>query len=133
MTGENLLGIAGLTPGGIGIWAIFGLALVSLVGKLLSNWISGMADRRRADTEGQSAYEVAKAAASAQLFEQMQAQLGRLESEVARLNDRIADLESEGRANMKEIIELRAGRQVEERVRQAAQVIVSADRMEGRA
>jgi septal ring factor EnvC (AmiA/AmiB activator) len=69
--GEHILGISGLTPGGLGIWVlVFGLA---------ARWIRGMPDRRRAGNEGVTAESKAS-----------QAQYERLEKEIARLTARVA-------------------------------------------
>lgn len=124
---QSLFGITGLTVGGVGIWVGVILAFVHVLRK----WVEGMADRRRAENEGQSAEDKAAGEARAQLFTQMQQQLKAMADEVAKLKLRVEEVEEQNRHYLTELIELRATAQVEGRVRQLAQTVVSAERGTG--
>lgn len=123
MTAPNLFGIGGLTIGGAGVWAIFGTIIIW--------WVRGMPERRRAQNERMTAEDKAAGEARAQLFSQMQEQLKSMMAEVARLKTRIEEVEEKNRIYLTELIELRGQNQIEGRVRQLAQTVVSADRKEG--
>jgi len=124
---EHLLGIMGLTPGGLGIWVlVFGLA---------AWWVRGMADRRRAANEGVGV----ESAATKALFDQLQAEIERLTKRIERQDERIAALEAEVReceharaVAEAEVLKLRAVNAVQGEVRQRAAQVVAADRMEGK-
>lgn len=132
MNMEKAFGIMGLTPGAIGIWVlVFGLA---------AWWVRGMADRRRAHNEGESADSEAERKARAELFGQMQEQLKTLIAEVrevkaenAALKKRIDELEARERDHLSELIEHRAARQLDGRVREEAAKAVAAEHGAGRA
>lgn len=124
---QSLFGITGLTVGGVGIWGVFLLA----AGTAFRSWVIGMADRKRAANEGESIDEKAAAEARAQLFTQMQEQMTAMAREIANLKARVAELEANERNNLTELIELRGAKQVESRVRQRTQEIVSAERVNG--
>jgi len=124
---QSLFGISGLTVGGVGIW---GLLLLS-VGSNVRSWIVGAADRKRAETEGESAGDRATEEARAHLFTQMQQRMSDMEAHIRRLEARVDELEEERRTHLTELIELRGARQVETRVRQRTQEIVSAERVNG--
>ena len=100
---EHFLGIAGLTVGGAGVWVLVVLAL----GAALRQWIAGIADRKRAETEGMSAKELADTAAHNNLFEMMQRQMTRMEVEIKALTVRVAELERIERDHLRVIAELR--------------------------
>lgn len=123
MSPDKLFGIAGLTIGGVGVWALVLLAVLAIA----RYWVIGMPDRRRADIEGESAADVARA----HLFAQMGEQMDRMSKEIASLKQRVAELELNERNNLTELIQLRGAGQVESRVRQRTQEIVSADRVQG--
>lgn len=122
---DNLFGIMGLTPGGLGIWVlVFGLA---------AWWVRGMADRRRACNEGVGV----ESAATKALFDQLQAEIERLTKRVEKQDERIAALEHEvheeriARAKAEaEILRLKAINDVQGEVRQRAAQIVAAERIE---
>lgn len=124
---DNLFGIMGLTPGGLGIWVlVFGLA---------AWWVRGMADRRRACNEGVGV----ESAATKALFDQLQAEIERLTKRVEKQDERIAALEHEvheeriARAKAEaEILRLKAINDVQGEVRQRAVQIVAAERIEER-
>lgn len=124
---DNLFGIMGLTPGGLGIWVlVFGLA---------AWWVRGMADRRRACNEGVGV----ESAATKALFDQLQAEIERLTKRVEKQDERIAALEHEvheeriARAKAEaEILRLKAINDVQGEVRQRAAQIVAAERIEER-
>lgn len=124
---DNLFGIMGLTPGGLGIWVlVFGLA---------AWWVRGMADRRRAANEGVGV----ESAATKVLFDQLQAEIERLTKRIEKQDERIAALEIEvheeriARAKAEaEILRLNAFNAVQGEVRQRAAQVVAAERIEGR-
>lgn len=87
----NFLGIHGLTIGGAGIWTLVVLA----AGAALRQWIAGRADMKRAETEGMSATEKLEQDAKMMLFEQMQKQMTRMESEIDGLKKRVVHLEEQ--------------------------------------
>lgn len=124
---DNLFGIMGLTPGGLGIWVlVFGLA---------AWWVRGMADRRRARNEGVGV----ESAATKALFDQLQAEIERLTKRVEKQDERIAALEHEvheeriARAKAEaEILRLKAINDVQGEVRQRAAQVVAAERIEER-
>lgn len=124
---DNLFGIMGLTPGGLGIWVlVFGLA---------AWWVRGMADRRRACNEGVGV----ESAATKALFDQLQAEIERLTKRVEKQDERIAALEHEvheeriARAKAEaEILRLKAINDVQGEVRQRAAQVVAAERIEER-
>ncbi|MEG3148653.1 hypothetical protein U1769_02055 [Sphingomonas sp. ZT3P38] len=92
---------------------------------VLRKWVEGMADRRRAENEGQSAEDRAAGEARAQLFMQMQQQLKVMSEEIGRLKLRIEEVEAQNRLYLTELIELRATAQAEVRTRQLVQAVDS--------
>lgn len=85
MSGDNLFGISGFTPGALGIW-------LGVLGAF-TWWIKGMADRRRASNEGVTVESNATAA----LIKQMQEQMARMGERIGQLEDRVDELEGEKR------------------------------------
>jgi hypothetical protein len=57
--------------------------------------------------------------------------MGDMEAHIQRLEKRVEELECERRDHLTELIQLRGAKQVESRVRQRTQEIVSADRVNG--
>lgn len=83
MMPDNLFGVTGLTPGGLGIWVlVFGLA---------AWWVRGMADRRRAANEGVTV----ESTAASQLIAHLQAEIGRLSSRLDLVEQDLRDSRSE--------------------------------------
>jgi uncharacterized protein HemX len=87
----NFLGIEGFSKGAAGIWILVVLAL----GGVIKSWISGLADRKRAETEGLTAAEKAELDARSALFVQMQQQMATMQATIDILQQRVAMLEDE--------------------------------------
>lgn len=87
----HFLGVNGLTIGGAGIWTLVVLAL----GAALRQWIAGIADRKRADNEGMSVTEKLEQDARTMVFDQMQKQMARMETEIDGLKKRVVHLEEQ--------------------------------------
>lgn len=128
---SNLLGITNMTPGALGIWSIFTLAVGVLVW-----WIRGMPDRTRADTEARIADNKADGAN----WERFQKEIARLDAKVKAQGKRIDELEEElhtvrdaKSATDAENVRLRAQLESEGRIKQEAAKVVALDRMETRA
>ena len=123
---DHLFGIMGLTPGGLGIWAI--------AAGLFAWYIRGMADRKRAGNEGLTAESMAADV----LFKQLQSEIDRLTARISRQDARIDELdrlvrecEHQRIALENENAQLRAAAMLEGRVRQESAKVVAADRMNG--
>jgi hypothetical protein len=133
---DHVLGITGLTPGGLGIW-VFGIAQFVF---LVAWWVRGMADRRRATNEGVTAESKAS-----------NAQFDRLEKEILRLTEKVEkqdkviqrqadrievvekglrDCEDRHAAAIAENLKLRAINDGQGEIRGQLQRIVSADRID---
>lgn len=94
--GMNLFGIAGLTPGGLGIWA-------GLLG-LVAWWIRGMPERKRATNESLAA----GTAATTALIQHLTSEVERLSAMVTSQSTRIEHLEAELNVTKGEVTKLRA-------------------------
>jgi hypothetical protein len=118
---NDVLGIAGLTPGGLGIWV--------LVGGLVAWWIRGMADRRRASNEGVTA----ESKASEAQFMRLEREIGRMLGRIEALEKGLAECEHRHAVAEAEVFRLRAMNDARGEIRQRAQEVVAADRANDRA
>lgn len=94
--GMNLFGVAGLTPGGLGIWA-------GLIGAAVW-WIRGMPDRKRAMNESVAA----GTAATTALIQHLTSEVERLSAMVTAYSARVEHLEDELATTRAEVTQLRA-------------------------
>lgn len=116
--GNDVFGIHGLTPGGLGIWGLIGLIIIW--------WIRGMADRRRAANEGTSA----NAAATAVLIKHLTEEVERLGKLVASQSGRITELEHKLLQTEGEVVRLKAANAGLGDAAQHAALIVAAERLD---
>lgn len=116
--GEHLLGISGLTFGGLGVWGILAM--------LAAWWIKGMADRRRADNEGTTA----GSNATATLIKHLTAEVERLGNMVTIQSNRITELEHKLAHTEGEVIRLQAASAGFGDARQHAALIVAAEKLD---
>lgn len=130
---QNLLGISGLTTGALGIWVGVGIAVVGILGRIIIKWVSGMADRKRADNEAVPLMS----AANEVLMTRMVAEVERLSARVEKLEVRVDELEESERilirerdAALADNARLRAVNTGQGEVRQQVAAIVAADRLE---
>jgi hypothetical protein len=131
MTAGNLLGIEGLTIGGLGIWC----TLLTLIAGAVVWWIRGMPERKRADNE---AIPV-ESAASSTLFKNMQTEMKRMATQIARLDKRVTDLEAEKSSLVRErdaalakVARLEAVNDGQGEMRQRAAAFLAVERMQDR-
>lgn len=88
---SQFLGIEGLSKTGAGIWAIFFLVL----GGAINRWITGLADRKRAETEGSTASDRLELEARTALYQHMQQQMATMQATIELLQQRVGQLEDE--------------------------------------
>lgn len=112
--GNDVLGIRGLTPGGLGIWGLIGLIIIW--------WIRGMAERRRAANEGTTA----SAAATAILIKHLTEEVERLGKLVSSQSSRITELEHKLLHTEGEVVRLKAASAGIGDAREHAALIVAA-------
>ena len=120
----------------MGVWAIFALALIAGVARVVLKWVGGMPDRKRADNEAVTV----ESAANDVLMKRMLAELQRMSVRIEKLEVRVDELEESERgliaerdAALAENARLRAVNQGQGEVRQQVAAIVAADRLEKRA
>lgn len=114
--GNDVLGIHGLTPGGLGIWGLIGLIIIW--------WIRGMAERRRAANEGTTA----NTAATALLIKHLTEEVERLGKLVTGQAERITELEHKLIHTEGEVIRLKAASAGLGDAAQHAALIVAAEK-----
>jgi hypothetical protein len=132
-SGEHILGIAGMTPGGVGIWALVILALIGGSYRLGVKWVGGMPDRKRAENEAIPAASTANEA----IMTRMVAEMERMGKRIEKLELRVDELEESERgligerdAALAENARLRAIHQGQGEARAHAAAIVAVDRLE---
>lgn len=121
MHGNDVFGIAGLTPGGLGVW-------VGGATAILIWWIRGMADRRRAENEGTTA----GAAATGVLIDHLTKEVERLAKLVATQSNRITELEHKLLHTEGEVVRLKAASAGMGDAREHAALIIAAEKLDGK-
>lgn len=116
--GNDVFGIRGLTPGGLGIWGLIGLIIIW--------WIRGMAERRRAANEGTTA----SAAATAILIKHLTEEVERLGKLVSSQSSRITELEHKLLHTEGEVVRLKAASAGIGDAREHAALIIAAQTLD---
>lgn len=122
--GNDVFGIAGLTPGGLGVWGI----LLFAAGTCIRWWIVGMPERKRAANEGVAADTKAMDSLVTHLTEEVK----RLGVMVADLSTQVVTLQHELAKAEAVIIRMKAVNDALGETRQIAANIVAGDRIADR-